>query len=61
MKMSVNELQVCINRAFNMSIQNNLRFGQALWNELPAYLTDGLVGTDNDFLQWSDAEIEIIL
>ena len=44
-----------VEQALQESLQNrDYRFGQALWNLLPAEMTKGLLGTTRDFFYWKD-------
>ena len=44
-----------VEQASQESLQNrNYRFGQALWNLLPAEMTKKFLGTTRDFFYWKD-------
>ena len=44
-----------VEQASQESLQNrNYRFGQALWNLLPAEMTKEFLGTTKDFFYWKD-------
>ena len=44
-----------VEQASQESLQNrNYRFGQALWNLLPAEITKEFLGTTRDFFYWRD-------
>ena len=44
-----------VEQASQESLQNrNYRFGQALWNLLPAEITKEFLGTTRDFFYWKD-------
>ena len=44
-----------VEQASQESLQNrDYRFGQALWNLLPAEMTKDFLGTTRDFFYWKD-------
>ena len=44
-----------VEQASQESLQNrDYRFGQALWNMLPAEMTEDILGTTRDFFYWKD-------
>lgn len=46
-----------VEQASQESLQNrDYRFGQALWNLLPAETTKDFLGTTRDFFYWKDIE-----
>ena len=45
-----------VEQASQESLQNrDYRFGQALWNLLPAEMTKEFLGTTRDFFYWKDS------
>ena len=54
-KLSYTQAAKLVEQASQESLQNrDYRFGQALWNLLPAEITKESLGTTRDFFYWKD-------
>ena len=54
-KLSYTQAAKLVEQASQESFQNrDYRFGQALWNLLPAEMTKEFLGTTRDFFYWKD-------
>ena len=54
-KLTYTQAVKLVEQASQESLQNrDYRFGQALWNLLPAEMTKEFLGTTKDFFYWKD-------
>ena len=54
-KLAYTQAVKLVEQASQESLQNkDYRFGQALWNLLPAEMTKEFLGTTRDFFYWKD-------
>ena len=54
-KLTYTQAVKLVEQASQESLQNkDYRFGQALWNLLPAEMTKEFLGTTRDFFYWKD-------
>ena len=54
-KLTYTQAAELVEQASQESLQNrDYRFGQALWNLLPAEITKEFLGTTRDFFYWKD-------
>ena len=54
-KLAYTQAVKLVEQASQESLQNrDYRFGQALWNLLPAEITKEFLGTTRDFFYWKD-------
>ena len=54
-KLTYTQAVKLVEQASQESLQNrDYRFGQALWNLLPAEMTKDFLGTTKDFFYWKD-------